>query len=146
MSEVVANAVKEAITGIMDKKEVRSLNIIQTTKTIFGKQYFCLKVAKVSHKDDEFTPDGDTFTHDGFDLVFGPNYNTSSKAFNIPASSGSSKIFIFTDQTKAPEGTVYVKDIDAYKASLVAAVKEYNKVFAEGYDGVGELDEGEEVI
>lgn len=146
--EGMKEAVVEAFTDLATKKDIRKIDMAISVKTIFRAEYLFVKVIKISHPGDAFTPDGDTFTNDesDFELVSGPSHNMSDKAFNI--STTGSKIVIFTNQKKCPEGSVYVKNIAELKENLSDTVKKYNNFFSGKYDAAAGIDEkaGEEVL
>lgn len=136
--------VKEALSSILNEKDIRSIKLGINTQTIFKAKYLFVKVISVSHPGENFTPDGDTFLYEDFEIISGVNFNGSDKALNLP--SNGYRIMIFTDQKKGPTGTTYVKDIAAYKENLVEAVKAYNKQFSGEYNAAEELSEEEELI
>jgi hypothetical protein len=138
--------VTDAIVEALSTKNVRNLKIAVNTQTIFSAKYLFVRVLEVSHKGDSFTPEGDTFTNDEFEIVHGPSTNSSSKAFNIAGNSNASKVAIFTDMKIPPRGAVYVKNIDAYLKNLKETVTQYNLVHSGEYDSSAGLSEQEEVI
>lgn len=145
MSDSVKEAVVSVFTDMAKEKDVRKLQIAVKSSKIFKSDYLFVKVISSTHTGDEFTPDGDTFSTEEFELVHGPNQNMSNKAFNIPAKGP--KVVIFTNQTNPPQGTVFVKDIAGLRENLSNAVKKYNDVFSGNYDAAGEVDtEAEEEL
>jgi len=103
-----AKEVKEALVSVLTEKDIRKVKLGVTSKKIFSANYLFVKVLETTHTLEDFTPSGDTFCTEDFEIIHGVDHNMSDKAFNIPQKG--SKVIIFTDQKKGPEGTVYIKE------------------------------------
>jgi hypothetical protein len=130
----------------MSKDNSRKIELAATVSTVFGKKYLFLKIGKVSHSGGSFTPSGNTFTNGDFEIISEARNNFTETALVLPPSSSESQILIFTNQPRAPKGTVFVKNLEAYLENIKSSVKAYNEQFSENYEFSKSLAEGEELI